>query len=56
MSQLRLAVLGRRGGDGDCWFELRDADGDAQTGGVTGDSGDCAARVESRRIKNREAV
>lgn len=56
MSQLRLAVPGRRGGDGDCWLELRDADGDAQWGGVTGDSGDSPARTKGRRIKNREAV
>lgn len=49
MSQLRLA------GDGDVRFELRDADGDAQWGGVTGDCGDCPARIERRRIKNREA-
>jgi hypothetical protein len=56
MVQLRLAIPGRRGGEGKCWFERRDADGDAQRGGVTGDGGDCPARIESRRIKSREAA
>jgi hypothetical protein len=56
MSKLRLRLaVSRLRADGDVWFELRDADGDAQWGGVTGDSGDCPVKIKRRRIKNREA-